>query len=68
MQAIRDLLHRVHRDDAGEGVISAGIAVLIMALLGAAMWVVFDGAFTSVTEDTCEEIGSIGDSSSVTCP
>ncbi len=29
---------RFGRDDRGEGVISAAIAVLIMAFLGAAMW------------------------------
>lgn len=32
-------------DQAGEGVISTAIAVLIMALIGAAMWAVFQAVF-----------------------
>lgn len=59
------LLHRLHTE-RGEGVISTGIAVLIMALIGAAMWVAFNGVFTSASEtiqentdcianNTCEE-------------
>ena len=32
------LCERLVRDEAGEGVISAAIAVLIMAFLGALMW------------------------------
>ena len=39
-------------DDRGEGVISAAIVVLIFAILGAAMWVVFNQVFTDVTNDT----------------
>lgn len=41
-------------DERGEGVISTGIAVLIMALLGAAMWVAFSGVF-STASDSIEE-------------
>jgi hypothetical protein len=40
--------HRLARDDRGEGVISAAIAVLIMAALGALMWV----GFKALWEDT----------------
>lgn len=36
------------RSERGEGVISAAIAVLIVAFLGAAMWV----AFNSIWEDS----------------
>lgn len=54
------------RDERGEGVISTGIAVLIMALLGATLWFVFSqviGDAGQVVEDntkciatnTCED-------------
>ncbi len=46
--------------EAGEGVISTAIAVLIMALLGAAMWVAFDGIFDDAAERTSEQIDLIG--------
>ena len=39
---VRRALHRRLRDERGEGVISAAIAVLIMAFLGVAMWVGFN--------------------------
>ena len=52
------------RDDrwreAGEGVISTAIAVLIMALLGAAMWLAFDRIFSDASERTGEQIEQIG--------
>ena len=47
--------------DHGEGVISAAIAVLIMAFLGAAMWVGFQQMWKSTeatTNDKIEQIGS----------
>jgi hypothetical protein len=49
------------RGDRGEGVISAAIAVLIMAFLGAAMWVGFQQMWKSTeatTNDKIEQIGS----------
>jgi Tfp pilus assembly protein PilX len=33
--------HRLARDERGEGVISAAIAVLVMAFLGVLMWQLF---------------------------
>ncbi|MGI8683509.1 MAG: hypothetical protein ACR2MO_00120 [Acidimicrobiales bacterium] len=36
--ALRD---RIIKDESGEGVISAAIAVLVMAFLGVLMWVLF---------------------------
>lgn len=59
------------RDEHGEGVISTGIAVLIMALLGATLWFVFSGvigdAGTTVDENvscistnTCEDNVGVG--------
>ena len=51
-QHLRDRL----RGEAGEGVISTGIAVLIMALLGAAMWVAFSGVFNSASDSIEENV------------
>lgn len=46
--------------DRGEGVISAAIAVLIMAFLGAAMWLAFTNMWNNAQSKTCSEIGKIG--------
>lgn len=40
--------------------ISTGIVVLIMALLGAAMWVTFSGIMEDTGENVEQEIGEIG--------
>lgn len=45
--------------DAGEGVISAAIVVLIMAVLGGLMFVVFRDAFSSASDRITEEIDTI---------
>lgn len=47
--------------DAGEGVISVAIAVLIMAFLGAAMWVGFQGMWQTTSEKTNEQVSRIGE-------
>ena len=47
-------------EEAGEGVISTAIAVLIMALLGAAMWLAFRGIFDGATSKTGTAVDSIG--------
>ncbi|MGI8574513.1 MAG: hypothetical protein ACR2MA_04055 [Egibacteraceae bacterium] len=47
-------------DEEGEGVISAAIAVLIMAFLGAAMWVAFNGIFQDATSKIQSNISKIG--------
>ena len=47
-------------DERGEGVISAAIAVLIMAFLGAGMWLAFSTIFDNTTESACEQTASIG--------
>lgn len=51
---------RRHRGDRGEGVISTAIAVLIMALLGAAMWVTFDSIWSDTAQNTEEQVEIIG--------
>lgn len=48
------------RGDRGEGVISTAIAVLIMALLGAAMWVTFDSIWSDTAENTEDQVNIIG--------
>lgn len=49
-------LARRLRTERGEGVISTGIAVLIMALLGAAMWVAFSGVFNTASDSIQDNV------------
>ncbi|MEO6989594.1 MAG: hypothetical protein ABI239_13220 [Aquihabitans sp.] len=58
--ATASALRRTNLDERGEGVISAAIAVLIMAFLGAAMWVAFDRIFSDTTDKTERQVGEIG--------
>jgi hypothetical protein len=52
--------HRLAHDDRGEGVISMAIAVLIVAFLGALMWVAFKGIFQTASTNTSNQVSSIG--------
>jgi len=54
------LRDRVVRDEAGEGVISAAIAVLIMAFLGALMWIAFKQIFANASDKTANQVNQIG--------
>jgi hypothetical protein len=47
--------------DAGEGVISTAIAVLIVAFLGAAMYVVFRNLLDSSGSKATDQVNQIGD-------
>ena len=52
-------MHRL-RDESGEGVISTAIAVLVMAIIGLAMWITFDRVFDDAgrrVEDNVQDIG-----------
>ncbi|MBI2704770.1 MAG: hypothetical protein HYX32_05710 [Actinobacteria bacterium] len=49
-----------HRHERGEGVISAAIVVLIMALLGASMWVFFNKVWTDTSSKTEDNVKTIG--------
>lgn len=65
MSTIRTFLHGIRRrlaaaDERGEGVISAAIAVLIMAFLGALMWVGFRAIWEDAEQQTSEQIQQIG--------
>ena len=48
------------KDEAGEGVISTAIAVLIMAALGAVMWLGFKQIWGNASSQTTNQINSIG--------
>lgn len=50
----------LRRDEAGEGVISTAIAVLIMAALGAVMWVGFQAIWGNASTRTTDQINTIG--------
>jgi hypothetical protein len=57
------LVHRarsMRRDERGEGVISVAIAVLIMAFLGAAMWLGFQQMWKSTEATTNTKVQQIG--------
>jgi hypothetical protein len=51
--------HRL-QEEHGEGVISAAIAVLIMAFLGAIMWVGFKALFQDTQTKTNNQVNRIG--------
>jgi type II secretory pathway component PulK len=51
---------RERRDDRGEGVISAAIAVLVMAAIGALMWVGFRSIWQDAEANTREKVAEIG--------
>ena len=60
---LRRLLRRSSRrllGQCGEGVISAAIAVLIMAFLGALMWAAFKEVFAGATAKTRSQVDLIG--------
>jgi hypothetical protein len=49
---------RRRRDERGEGVISAAIAVLIMAFLGVGMWVAFNTTFQHTAKNVDKQVNS----------
>lgn len=54
------LVQRATRDEAGEGVISAAIAVLVMAFLGVLMWQLFKGTLSDANDNVNDQINQIG--------
>lgn len=52
---------RVRHDERGEGVISAAIAVLIMAGIGALMWVGFKAIWQDTEDNTKDKVAEIGE-------
>ena len=58
--AVPDRVRAMAHDDRGEGVISAAIAVLIMAFLGAAMWLGFREMWKTTEKTTNDKVEQIG--------
>ena len=54
---------RVQRDERGEGVISAAIAVLVMAFIGVGMWVAFSSTFQHAAKHVDNQVNCIGQTS-----
>ncbi|HUQ40242.1 MAG TPA: hypothetical protein VM030_08815 [Acidimicrobiales bacterium] len=54
------LTDRAVRDETGEGVISAAIAVLIMAFLGVLMWVGFRATLGDAQSNVDDQVNQIG--------
>ncbi len=48
------------RDERGEGVISAAIAVLVMAFIGVAMWLAFSATFQHAAKNVDNQVNCIG--------
>jgi hypothetical protein len=55
------LRRRLHASERGEGVISAAIAVLVMAFLGVAMWGAFQFIFNDAQERVHDQVREIGE-------
>jgi hypothetical protein len=56
----RSCFARLRRSEAGEGVISAAIAVLVMAFIGVLMWAAFSGSFERAAGSVDDRIAEIG--------
>jgi uncharacterized protein HemX len=54
-------------DERGEGVISAAIAVLVMAFIGVGMWFAFNATFQQTAKNVNHQVNCIGASSSTSC-
>ncbi len=53
------LVNRLARSERGEGVISAAIAVLVMAFLGVLMWQLFKGTLIKSNGNVNDQIDQI---------
>lgn len=58
--SVRRGWRRTRRDERGEGVVSVAIAVLIMAFLGALMYVGFSGTMKNAQSKTDCNVSSLG--------
>ena len=50
---------RLVRDESGEGVISAAIAVLVMAFLGVLLWQLFGDTLRNTNSDVNDRLGEL---------
>ncbi|MCU4183902.1 hypothetical protein K6U06_05980 [Acidiferrimicrobium sp. IK] len=55
------------RDQRGEGVISAAIAVLIMAFIGVGMWVAFNTTFQHTARNIDRQVNTCIGQTSASC-
>ncbi len=55
------------RDQRGEGVISAAIAVLIMAFIGVGMWVAFNTTFQHTAKNIDRQVNTCIGQTSASC-
>jgi hypothetical protein len=62
-RAVLWVWRRTVRSELGEGVISAAIAVLIMAFLGVAMWIGFRGTLGTTQHNVDNQVTKIGSDS-----
>lgn len=53
--------------ERGEGVISAAIAVLVMAFLGVAMWVAFNATFSHTAKNIDHQVNDCIGQTTTTC-
>ena len=58
--ALSWMSRRQIKSERGEGVISAAIAVLIMAFLGVALWVAFKATLDTATNTVNGQVAQIG--------
>lgn len=54
------LVDRIRSDERGEGVISAAIAVLIMAFLGVALWFGFKATLSNTQANVDQQLDQLG--------
>lgn len=54
------LMERLREDERGEGVISAAIAVLIMAFLGVALWFGFKATLQNTQANVDQQLDQLG--------
>lgn len=59
MDAINRAFARLRFSEAGEGVISTAIAVLVMAVIGAAMFIAFSDIFQTSTDTVSRNLETI---------
>ena len=69
MTVVKTHYHRAPapRDQRGEGVISAAIAVLIMAFLGVGMWVAFRTTFQHTANNVDHQVNNCIGQSAPNC-
>jgi hypothetical protein len=60
LETRRPFTARCRDAETGEGVISAAIAVLVMAFIGVAMWAAFSGSFQKAATRVDDQIEQIG--------